>query len=91
MDAPLNEEEEAADEAALGPTVTDVNRSLTSDDVDLLVEFAPGQVPDLLGLSAIEIELSEALGMRVDLRTAQDLSPHFRDTVLREAQVAYAA
>lgn len=59
-------------------------------DLDLLVEFEPGRVPGLLGLSAIEIELTEALGVKVDLRTAQDLSPYFRDEVLRQAQVAYA-
>lgn len=59
-------------------------------DLDLLVEFAPGRVPGLLGLSTIEIELSRILGLRVDLRTAQDLSPYFRDEVVRQARVAYA-
>lgn len=57
-------------------------------DLDLLVEFEPGQVP---GLSAIEIELTEALGVKVDLRTAQELSPYFREDVLRQAQVVYDA
>lgn len=60
-------------------------------DLDLLVEFEPGRVPGLIGLSAIEIELTEALGIKVDLRTIQDLSHYFRDDVLRSAQVAYAA
>lgn len=60
-------------------------------DLDLLVEFEPGQVPGLIGLSAIEIELTEALGVKVDLRTAQELSPYFREDVLRQAQVVYAA
>jgi uncharacterized protein len=41
--------------------------------LDLLVEFEPGRVPGLLGLSAIQIELTEALGVEVDLRTPQDL------------------
>ena len=59
-------------------------------DVDLLVEFEPGRLPGLLGISAIEIELGEMLGKKVDLRTAADLSPHFRDGVLGKAQVAYA-
>ena len=59
-------------------------------DVDLLVEFEPGRLPSLLGISAIEIELGEMLGKKVDLRTAADLSPHFRDEVLGKAQVAYA-
>lgn len=60
-------------------------------DLDLLVEFAPGRTPGLLGMSTIEIELTEALGLKVDLRTAQDLSRHFRDEVVRSAQVAYVA
>lgn len=61
-------------------------------DVDLLVEFEPGQAPGLLGLAAIEAELSALLGgQRVDLRTPQDLSRHFRDEVVRTAEVQYAA
>ncbi len=61
-------------------------------DVDLLVEFEPGAVPGLLGLAAIEAELSALLrGRRVDLRTAQDLSRHFREEVVRQAEVQYAA
>ncbi|HEY8873289.1 MAG TPA: nucleotidyltransferase family protein [Stellaceae bacterium] len=61
-------------------------------DVDLLVEFDPGAVPGLLGMAAIEAELSELLGgRRVDLRTAQDLSRYFRDEVVRAAEVQFAA
>jgi uncharacterized protein len=61
-------------------------------DVDLLVEFEPGAAPGLLGLAAIEMELSDLLrGQRVDLRTAQELSRYFRDEVVRTAQVQYAA
>lgn len=60
-------------------------------DVDLLVEFEPGKKPGLLGLAAIEAELSAVLGgRRVDLRTAEDLSPHFRASVVRMAEVQYA-
>jgi uncharacterized protein len=60
-------------------------------DVDLLVEFAPGKAPGLIGLAGIEAELSALLGgRRVDLRTAQDLSRHFRDQVTRGAEVQYA-
>lgn len=61
-------------------------------DVDLLVEFEPGKTPGLLGMARIEADLSALLGgRRVDLRTAADLSRYFRDEVLREAQVQYAA
>ena len=59
-------------------------------DVDLLVEFEPGRTPGLLAMSRIEEELSALLGgRRVDLRTAQDLSRHFRDEVTRTAEVQY--
>ncbi len=61
-------------------------------DIDFLVEFVPGKEPGLLGLAGIEAELSVILGGRpVDLRTAQDLSEHFRSDVLRTARVQYAA
>ena len=61
-------------------------------DVDLLVEFEPDHVPGLLGIAAMELTLSEMLGGRpVDLRTAQDLSRHFRDEVVRTAEVQYVA
>lgn len=61
-------------------------------DVDLLVEFERGGEPGLLGLAAIEAELSGLLGGRtVELRTAHDLSRHFRDEVIRAAEVQYAA
>lgn len=61
-------------------------------DIDLLVEFEPGHEPGLLGLATMEAELAEMLdGKKVDLRTPQDLSRHFRDQVLRTAEVQYAA
>ena len=60
-------------------------------DIDLLVEFKPGRVPGLLALSAIEIEFEQLLGHKVDLRTSQDLSRHFREEVLRNARTIYAA
>ncbi len=42
-------------------------------------------------MSTIEIELGRVFGHKVDLRTALDLSPYFRDEVVRNARVAYAA
>jgi len=60
-------------------------------DIDLLVEFDPSAHPTLLDMAEIEIELSESMGgVRVDLRTAQDLSRYFRDEVVGEAKVQYA-
>ena len=63
----------------------------SDSDVDLLVEFEPEHVPGLIGMSAMEIELSPLLGgLAVDLRTLQDLSRHFRDQVATEAVLRYA-
>jgi hypothetical protein len=61
-------------------------------DVDILVEFEPANMPGFIGLSRMERELSAILGGRkVDMRTPQDLSIYFRDDVLAEAEVQYAA
>lgn len=61
-------------------------------DIDLLVEFEPEHVPGLLGVANMELELSDLLGgQKVDLRTPRDLSRHFRDEVVRTAQVQYAS
>ncbi len=58
-------------------------------DVDVLVEFAPEERVGLLRLAEVELELSELIGRRVDLRTPQDLSRYFRDEVLEQADVQY--
>ena len=60
-------------------------------DVDFLVEFEPTRRIGLLGLAALERELSAIIGHRADLRTAQDLSPYFREEVVRTARLQYAA
>jgi predicted nucleotidyltransferase len=57
-------------------------------DVDVLVEFEPGHVPGL-AFFAMEMELSDLLGRKVDLNTPGFISPYFRDQVLEEAQVQY--
>jgi predicted nucleotidyltransferase len=59
-------------------------------DIDLLVQFEPEHIPGLIGIAAMEIELSALLGKKVDLRTAGDLSRYFRDEVVRSAEVQYA-
>jgi predicted nucleotidyltransferase len=59
-------------------------------DIDLLVEFDPNHIPGLIRLAGMEIELSELLGRKADLRTPQDLSRYFRQEVMNEAQVQYA-
>ena len=60
-------------------------------DVDLLVEFPPTARINLLDMVGMEQELSTVLGRKVDLRTPQDLSKYFRDEVMREARLQYAA
>jgi len=60
-------------------------------DIDLLVDFEPGHIPGLIGLAGIEIELSDLLGRKVDLRTAEELSRYFRTEVLAAAEAQYAA
>ena len=57
-------------------------------DIDVLVEFEPGQVPGL-AFFAMQEELSSILGRKVDLNTPQCLSRYFRDRVLQEALVQY--
>ena len=61
-----------------------------NSDVDVLVEFEPG-VRTGLKFFAIQDELSEILGRRVDLNTPECLSKYFRDQVLAEAEVQYGA
>jgi predicted nucleotidyltransferase len=58
-------------------------------DIDVLVEFAPGHIPGF-AFFAMEDELSDLLGRKVDLHTRKFLSPYFRDKVQAEAEVQYA-
>jgi len=61
-------------------------------DVDLLVEFESGMEPGLIALSAMEAELSKLYaGRKVDLRTVNDLSRHFRADIVRTARLQYGA
>lgn len=67
-------------------------RAGPDSDVDLLVEFLPEARPTFLDMAQIEEDLSPLVGgRRVDLRTAEDLSRHFRDEVVREAEIQYVA
>lgn len=59
-------------------------------DVDFLVEFEPGRTPSLITMAGLEIELSEMINRKVDLRTAGDLSRYFRDEVVERAAPQYA-
>ena len=60
-------------------------------DIDLLVEFEPDRIPGLMGVTGMELSLSELFaGREVDLRSAEDLSPYFRQEVLDMAEVQYS-
>ena len=60
-------------------------------DVDILVEFEPGTRIGLLGMAGLELDLSEIVGRKVDLRTPGDLSRYFRSEVLANSVVQYAS
>lgn len=53
-------------------------------DVDLLVDVPRGTT--LLDMVRVQKAIEEELGVPVDLLTAGDLSPRFRDKVLQEAR-----
>ena len=59
-------------------------------DIDVLVEFEPGARTGLR-FFAMQDELSQILGRRVDLHTPASLSKYFRDEVLSHAEVQYDA
>ncbi|MFO8241528.1 MAG: nucleotidyltransferase family protein [Dissulfuribacterales bacterium] len=58
-------------------------------DIDILVEFDKDHMPGLFDISRMEIELSETVGRKVDLRTPEDLSRYFRDEVVKNSEVHY--
>jgi predicted nucleotidyltransferase len=60
----------------------------SGSDLDVLVEFDSEHIPGL-AFFAVQEELSQILGRRVDLNTPQFLSPYFRQQVQAEAAVIY--
>ena len=58
-------------------------------DIDLLVEFEPDYRVGLITLAGMEIELTQLLGRKVDMRTPADLSRYFRQQVVDSAEVQY--
>ncbi|MEX2237995.1 MAG: nucleotidyltransferase domain-containing protein [Dehalococcoidia bacterium] len=60
-------------------------------DVDFLVEFEAGYPVGYFDLAGMEIELSEILGRKADLRTPGELSEYFRNEVLAAAQPQYVS
>lgn len=64
-------------------------------DVDLLVEFEPGEQWSLMDLVKAENEFAELLGRKVELVDRQNLQRSAnwirREHILRSAEVVYAA
>lgn len=59
-------------------------------DVDVLIEFKKDSKPTLFTLSEIESSFSRVFANRkIDVKTANDLSPKFRDEVLRSQFVIW--
>ncbi len=63
------------------------NEATPKSDLDLIVDFPEGT--SLLDHVGIEIELSEALNMKIDLLSQNGISPYIKDHVLKEAIVIY--
>lgn len=58
-------------------------------DIDVLVEFDPAAPLSLLDVVGIELELSDLLGRKVDVREPEERSRYFRQRVLDTAEVLY--
>lgn len=59
-----------------------------ASDIDVLVEFEPDAVVGF-NFFAMEHELSDLLGRKVDLNTPGFLGKYLRDKILSEAEVKY--
>ena len=70
-----------------GSILTD--RFRPESDIDVLVEFVPGSRISLFDVAGMELDLTEKLGRKVDLRTPGDLSRYFRDEVVATAALQY--
>jgi len=72
-----------------GSVLTD--RFNEDSDVDMLVEFEPGARVGYFTIGRLINELEAMFGRSVDLRTPRELSRYFRDEVVRDAELVYAA
>jgi predicted nucleotidyltransferase len=74
-----------------GSVLTD--RFGPESDVDMVVEFLPDARIGLFEMYDMEQELMRLVGggRKVDLRTPAELSRYFRDQVMRDAVLQYAA
>ncbi|MBF0449424.1 MAG: nucleotidyltransferase domain-containing protein [Candidatus Magnetomorum sp.] len=59
-------------------------------DIDILIEISNNYKMGLIKMSKIERELSHLFKRKVDLRTKNELSKYFRDSVLNTSEVKHA-
>jgi uncharacterized protein len=62
----------------------------TDSDIDVLVEFLPGHSIGLIEYIGCQMDLSEALGRKVDLVSKNSLKWNMRKQILDTARVIYA-
>lgn len=53
-------------------------------DLDLLVDLPPGS--SLLDIAGLQIDIEEALGIKIDLCTEAELHPGMKERILAEAR-----
>lgn len=65
-----------------------IHGNFTSEsDLDLVARFSKRK--SLLDLIGIEREISEGLGVKVDLLTEKSISPYLKDRIMNELKVIY--
>ena len=72
----------ASNVRVFGSVVHGVDRD--GSDLDLLVEVAPEV--SLFGYVGLQLDLEAAIGVKVDLCTAEELHPLLRERILSEAR-----
>ena len=65
------------------------NEALESSDVDLLAEFDKSRRLSLLKVGSLQVRLTELLGAKVDLSSADWLREPIRSRALSEAVLAF--
>ena len=61
-----------------------------NSDIDMLVEFIPGETVGYMRLIGIETALTELFGVRkVDLRTPGEISDLYIEKIMKESEILY--
>ena len=59
-------------------------RQTESSDIDILVEFEDDAKLSLIDVAKLEFELSDLLGVKVDLLEKKNIKPYIKDSILSE-------